>query len=207
MVAVSGYTGEVQGESETSPGILQTNLTRNEERKRNHKRSALPLGHRFFPDPLREVNARHIQWTMSRKGVSSYFVTLTFKDYTSPRRAEKMVRRWLARTQQSLNDTGGGWLKSFLATEWQKREVIHFHLLLVGNGLDSLSRKRIENRWEAMGGGFARCYDAMHKAAPYLAKYTSKTLGGDMQRGGTWRGLQSPISVSRQQVGALTLPG
>lgn len=164
----------------------------------------LPAGNRFFFDPERECLARSIDWALDKGGDSAIFATLTFKDYVSPYRAEKQSRRWLARAEQSLKDSGGDSLKSFCATEWQKREVIHYHLLLVGNGLGSLSRKRLESRWEAMGGGFARCYEADRKAAPYLAKYTSKDLGGDVKWGGTWRGLRYPASVSRIQAGAPT---
>ncbi|GAJ13128.1 unnamed protein product, partial [marine sediment metagenome] len=167
----------------------------------------LPAGNRFFPDPEREVLARAIDWTLKKGGDSALFATLTFKHYVSPYRAEKQLRRWLARAQQSLKDSGGYSLKSFCATEWQQRAVIHYHVLLIGHGLGSLSRKRLESRWESMGGGYARCYDADRKAAPYLAKYTSKALGGDMKWGGDWRGLRFPTSVSRTQVGAPTGTG
>jgi hypothetical protein len=170
-------------------------------------KTPLPAGNRFFPDPLREANARAISWAMENGGDGAVFATLTFKNYVSTYRANKLLKRWLARAQQSLNDSGGNSLKSFCATEWQKRDVIHFHVLLVGNGLGALSRKRLEHRWEAMGGGFARCYEANRKAAPYLAKYTSKNLGGDVEWGGTWRGLRYPASVSRIQVGAPTDAG
>jgi hypothetical protein len=167
----------------------------------------LPAGNRFFFDPERECLARSISWALDKGGDSAIFATLTFKDYVSPYRADKQSKRWLARAQQSLKDSGGDSLKSFCATEWQKRQVIHYHLLLVGNGLGSLSRKRLESRWEAMGGGFARCYEAEKKAAPYLAKYTSKDLGGDVKWAGTWRGLRFPVSVSRTQAGAPTDAG
>ncbi len=160
-------------------------------------RHRLPAGHRFFADPEREVTARAIAWTMAKGGDSALFTTLTFKDYVAPYSANKKAKRWLARAEQSLKDSGGDSLKSFCATEWQKREVIHYHLLLVGNGLGALSRKRLEHRWEAMGGGLARCYDADRKAAPYLAKYASKSLGGDVEWGGNWQGLSFPASVSR----------
>lgn len=167
----------------------------------------LPSGHRFFPDAEREANARAISWAMDKGGDSAVFATLTFKNYVSPYRAQKQAKRWLARAEQALKDSGGNSLKSFCATEWQQREVIHFHLLLVGNGLGALSRKRLEHRWEAIGGGFARCYEASRRAAPYLAKYTSKRLAGDVEWGGTWQGLRYPASVSRIQVGAPTDAG
>ncbi|MBA7550927.1 hypothetical protein ES705_43458 [subsurface metagenome] len=207
VAAVSGICGEGGESLKTLSDFPRTNLNQSVSETVLHTCRRLPSGHRFFPDIEREINARAIDWAMSRQGVSALFTTLTFKDEVSPRRAQKMAKRWLAKAQQSLNDTGGRQLKSFCATEWQKRQVIHFHLLLIGNGLDALSRKRLEHRWEATGGGYARCYDADRQAAPYLAKYTSKTLGGDVEWGGTWRGLRYPASVSRQQAGAPTLPG
>ena len=172
-----------------------------------HKRTPLPAGNRYFPDPERETTARAISWAMAKGGDSAIFATLTHRNEVSPARNNKMVRRWLAKAEQSLKDSGGGQLKSFCATEWQQRGVIHDHLLLIGHGLDSLSRKRLEHRWEADGGGYARCYEADKKAAPYLAKYTSKTLGGEVDWGGNWQGLNIPASVSRQQVGAPSTAG
>lgn len=161
-------------------------------------------GHRYFYDADREVLARSIEWTMKKGGENALFTTLTFKNEKSVYQANKMVKRWLARVSQGLKDKGGNSLKSFCATEWQKRGVIHYHVLLVGNGLGSLSRKRLESRWEAIGGGLARCYNASAKSAPYLAKYTSKRLGGDVEWGGTWLGLRYPASVSCVQAGAPT---
>lgn len=161
-------------------------------------------GNRYFNDREREINARMIEYTMKKGGESGLFTTLTFKNEVSEKRAERLCDRWLARTQQSLLDKGGHSLKSICATEWQKRGVIHYHLLLIGNGLGKLSRKKIESRWEAMGGGFARCYDAEGKVAPYLAKYTSKSLAGDLKLGGTWRGLRFPASIERVQTCAPT---
>lgn len=205
-VAASGYTGEAGGRVKTSPGIPKTNLDPS-PCQGEEKRARLPSGHRFFPDNEREAVARSISWAMEKGGDSALFTTLTFKDYVSPYRGKKMVKRWLARAEQALKDKRGDSLKSFCALEWQKRDVIHYHLLLIGRGLDALSRKRLEHRWEAIGGGFARCYEADREAAPYLAKYTSKSLGGDVEWGGTWQGLRYPASVSRVQAPALTSTG
>ena len=169
-------------------------------------RAKLPAGNRFFPDRDREVTARAISWAMGL-GQDALFVTLTHRDYVSPARNDRMVHRLLARLEQSLKDSGGSQLKSICATEWQQRQVIHDHLVLIGHGLGALSRKRIEHRWTALGGGYARCYEADRKAAPYLAKYTSKRLGGEVQWDGDWQGLRFPASVSRCQAGASSTPG
>ena len=170
-------------------------------------RHALPAGNRYFPDPDREVTARAISWAVAKGGDSALFATLTFKDEVSPYQGDKMTRTWLAKAHQSLKDSGGSQLKSICATEWQTRGVIHYHLLLIGNGLGALSRKRLEHRWEALGGGFARCYEADKKAALYLAKYTSKSLAGELKWGGDWSGLRFPASLSRLQAGAPSQSG
>jgi len=158
----------------------------------------LPPDHRFFPDCLRENNARFIQWAMTRKNVGSWFVTQTFKEYERPFKARMLFDQWAGHLSQALKDSTGGRLRWIRAEEWQVREVIHFHSVVQGKELDTLSRMRWEYRWESLGRntGFCRIYDADYKAAPYLAKYTSKSLGGEMNWGGYWRGLEVPTSVS-----------
>jgi hypothetical protein len=166
----------------------------------------LPRGHRFFQDCERETWARLIEWAMSRRrepkikegreSVNSWFATLTFKRPISKFLAEKKMRVWLARMAEALNNKRSARLRWISATEWQKREVIHFHVILMGDGLGAMSRKRWEHRWEDIGGGFCRIYDAGSKAAPYLAKYMNKSKGGEIQMGGYWRGLYAPASVA-----------
>lgn len=158
----------------------------------------LPEGHRFFPDCERENWARFIQWSMSRRKMSAWFVTHTFKEELRLNAADKVYRIWAGRLTQSLIDQGGSQLRWLRSTEWQIREVIHFHSIVQGNGLDRLSRKSWEDRWESLNwsSGFCRIYEADMYAAPYLAKYTSKRLGGELHWGGYWQGLSVPASVS-----------
>lgn len=161
-------------------------------------RTALPEGHLYFPDCLRENHARHIAWAISRKEIETWFVTQTFRDYERPSTAVLLFRRWFGHlTDASMNATGHR-LRYSLVTEWQKREVIHLHSLVQGRELFSASRKRWEHRWQVLtlNTGFCRIYDADRKIAPYLAKYTSKALGGDMIVGGYWQGLHTPASVA-----------
>lgn len=161
-------------------------------------RVALPKDHRFFEDCLRENNARLIQWSITRPGFDAWFVTQTFKDFEYEASAKRLFRTWAGRLGQALIDSGGGQLRWVLATEWQKRNVIHLHGLVQGKELGIQSRKSWECRWESLtlNTGFCRIYDADKKAAPYLAKYTSKRLGGELERGGYWRGLETPSSVA-----------
>jgi hypothetical protein len=158
----------------------------------------LPAGHRFFQDCLRENWARFIQWSMSTNGHSAWFVTQTFKTYENPGSADRKFRIWAARLKEALNDSGGAELRWIRASEWQIRSVIHYHSIVQGRGMDLLSRKRWESRWESLASntGFCRIHEAQKKLAPYLSKYASKDLGGELDRGGDWRGLTTPTSVS-----------
>jgi len=174
------------------------------------KREPLPPGHRFFRDCLRESEARFIAWSMNIGQVDSWFVTLTFKSYVPELRAHRLLNAWLrALCDAYCCTTGLNELRWVSAQEWQKRLVIHFHLLLSGVRLDELSRMRWEHRWEGKGEkvaigkeifpcGFARIYPARKRLAPYLAKYAGKTgdQGGTLTRGGSWRGLSPPRSLS-----------
>lgn len=165
-----------------------------------------PAGHRFFPDCPRETYARFIEWGMwsghPRPGV--WFVTLTFKTFIPTWKSWILLNSWLGQLRQGYEDIskGGYLLRWICATEWQKREVVHFHLLISGVGLSELSRKRWEVRWETKdrNTGFCRIYDADRKAAPYLAKYMYK--GGELTKGGYWRGLITPVSVTCCQPGS-----
>jgi len=164
----------------------------------------LPAGHRFFQDCKRETFARWIEWSMwsghPQPGV--WFVTLTFKTFVESWRSWVLLKSWLGHLRQGYEDKGGYRLRWICATEWQIREVVHFHLLISGVGLSELSRKRWEVRWESgdRSAGFCRIYDADRHAAPYLAKYIHK--GGELTKGGYWRGLITPGSVTCCQPGS-----
>lgn len=159
-----------------------------------------PSGHRFFTDCLRENWARWVEWQLRGSPQSGWFVSMTFKTFIELNRAERLKKIWLARLTEALrrSSNGSSRLRWFSAIEWQIREVVHFHLLVVAENIDSLSRKRWESRWQTMGviTGICRIYNADFKAAPYLAKYTTKSLGGDIQWGGYWRGMITPASLT-----------
>jgi hypothetical protein len=163
-----------------------------------------PEGHRFFPECSRETYARFIQWGIwsGHPQPDVWFVTLTFKTFIDNWKAWVLLKRWLGHLRQGYEDKGGCRLRWICATEWQVRNVVHFHLLISGVGLSELSRKRWEVRWEVgdRNAGFCRIYDADRKRAPYLAKYMHK--GGELSKGGYWRGLITPGSVTCCQPGS-----
>jgi hypothetical protein len=165
-------------------------------------KSKFPSGHRFFQDCQRETYGRWIEWSMwsghPKPGV--WFATLTFKTFIDGWRSYKLLNRWIGHLIDGYQDRTGfkgrDRLRWIIATELQVRSVVHYHLLISGQGLDLLSRKRWELRWEAIDriSGFCRIHDADRKAAPYLAKYLNKT-GCELKWGGGWRGLNSPNSL------------
>lgn len=159
----------------------------------------LPQGHRFFPDCLREQQARLIEWCIRTFQGDCWFMTETFKDFIPANRAWSKHNRFLSRLNQAyLEVPGAELLRSISTVEWQQREVIHFHLLIFGRQLRQLSRMRWENRWQLMSGGFCANYNAELKAAPYLAKHHIKErLDSSLYFGGSWRGINPPRSVSR----------
>jgi hypothetical protein len=162
------------------------------------QRKPLPPGHRFFQDCKRETYARWIEWGIwaGNPKPAVWFVTLTFKTFVSTDKTLTLLKRWLGHLRQGYEDKGSIQLRWICATEWQIRKVVHYHLLIAGVGLSELSRKRWEVRWETIDGrsGFSRILEADRKQAPYLAKYLD--TGDELLRGGYWRGLKTPRSVT-----------
>jgi len=162
-------------------------------------RVRLPQGHRFYHDCLREQAAHFLEWCVGSFAGDCWFFTMTFPSFLPDQLAWGIHNRFLARLNQAyLEVPGAELLRSITSTELQQRDVIHYHSLIFGRQLRVLSRKRWENRWQSMSGGFARCYDAELKSAPYLAKHESKfSLDDSLRLGGSWRGITPPRSVSR----------
>lgn len=212
-------------------GLVVRSVTKlpGQARQEAVKRRPLPAGHRFYQGKTQEVEARVLEWLIRKHPDNCWFMTLTFKDYTQPDKADRMLRSYLGRLSQAHNAIPGAALLkraarsdlrqpdspaqssrdgvealehgigliSVATTEWQQRDVIHYHLLTYGDRLGCLSRKRWELRWRVMSGGFAAIYDAELKAAPYLVKHQIKDRpGGNLHLGGAWRGITPPRSVS-----------
>jgi hypothetical protein len=162
------------------------------------KRRPLPAGNRFYHDSSQETESRVLEWLIRMHPDNCWFFTATFRDYLNIDKADRMLRSFLARLGQAHRTiSGAALLKSAHSTEWQQRDVIHYHLLVFGNRLGALSRKRWEHRWQTISGGFAANYDAELKAAPYLAKHQLKERpGGNLHFGGAWRGIRPPRSIT-----------
>jgi len=158
---------------------------------------ALPQGHRFFSDCLRENYARWIEWAI--KVIPSedvWFDTKTFKKEESYFKASKLCSEWLWRLRQSYDsEIRGRRFRWILALALQQRGVIHFHQAICASGLGLLSRKRWEHRWQSIdvNAGWCRIYPADQDTPRYLAREISKE--GELFWGGDWRGLNTPGAV------------
>lgn len=157
-----------------------------------------PAGHRFFHDCYREQEARFLDYMITRYEGNGWFASFTFVNYTFDDKAIRRLVRWYGRLIQAYREvSSAALLKSVTCVEWQQRGVIHYHSLLFGEGLGSLSRKRWECRWQNVGGGSCRIYEADRKAALYLVKHEIKDKPETaLNLGGAWRDINPPKSLS-----------
>ena len=156
-------------------------LSLNESQEIEVPACLLPQGSETLPSKVREgwvdLLGRY-QW--------DWFVTLTFRNCIHPEAAEKRFRVWLNQLNRQLygqrwSKKGQGvyWAK---ALEWQKRNVIHFHLLMsdVQNLNETLRRLSAMDKWRDLA-GFARIEVPKQQmcVARYCAKYVIK--GGEIE--------------------------
>lgn len=134
--------------------------------------------------------------------VSSYdwelFVSLTFRDEIEPWKARKRLDKWVG----SVNAHLYGWryrrkgrgVSYALGIEYQKRGIIHFHLLMSGLGLTGIPFKYLHSLWQSNGqrnletgkivdrlvNGYAwiEPVNRLKGVSHYLTKYISK--GGEI---------------------------
>jgi hypothetical protein len=110
-----------------------------------------------------------------------WFCTFTFRDPVHPEQANRRYQRFIRtlneyRFGKRFREKGEG-VVSINATEWQKREVLHFHSL-IGGGLEDLDRRHWMELWNR-DNGFARIYPYNPVGAPgYVSKYVVK--GGEI---------------------------
>ena len=108
-----------------------------------------------------------------------WFVNLTFTIDVHPEAALKKFRLWASMLARSLY--GPRWSKNgglywVVAIEYQKRGVIHFHALVIGQ--KTANKFSWMDRWHSMDEktGFARIYDvnSVTGVSHYLSKYVPK---------------------------------
>ncbi len=111
----------------------------------------------------------------------AWFVTLTFTDNIHPEAALKAMRVWISKLNRELY--GPRWHKKVpkgvywvAAIEYQKRGVIHLHLLMAG--VKDARRLSYMDTWAGMGNknGYARIVPVLsnHAVSRYLSKYVTK---------------------------------
>lgn len=116
-----------------------------------------------------------------------WFVTLTFAESMHPEEATKRFNQWIAWLNRKaysrgwrLNEDGVFWV---LATEFQRRGVVHFHAL-IGDVEDlngRVSRRAARNVWYPRN-GLARVDaidDGISAITNYVSKYVAK--GGELE--------------------------
>lgn len=114
-----------------------------------------------------------------------WFATFTFKDHIHPEAAEKAFRVWLNKINNHLftrkwrekPPEGIRWVRGL---EWQKRGVIHYHVLIAG--VKGAIASSWSDTWHIeMGMGFADIVLLNHDqeaVKAYITKYVTK--GGEL---------------------------
>jgi hypothetical protein len=137
-------------------------------------------------DPGWQAALDQHQWPSRVSEVQAGWVaTLTFKNEIHPEAADKRFRVWLDQVNRPLygkrwrqRNQGVYWAK---ALEWQKRNVIHFHLLMsdTQNLNETLRRLTFMDKWKNIA-GFSRIEvpNLQQCVTRYCAKYIIK--GGEI---------------------------
>lgn len=117
-----------------------------------------------------------------------WFGTLTFRgDAIHPESADKRFRVWVSKINRNLfgprwskHGQGVRWVR---ALEFQRRDVLHFHVLLGAQGLSDLMRLSWMDEWDKLA-GWARIEapKSQRRVTGYCAKYVAK--GGELDLGG-----------------------
>ena len=131
---------------------------------------------------------KHIKWRIQDEWAEfiarypwQWFTTLTFVEDIHPESALKSMKFWLSILSRELY--GPRWYKKpphgvywVVAIEYQKRGVLHLHLLMAG--VKNARRLTYMDKWQALGNknGFARIYpiDSLMAVSKYLSKYVVK---------------------------------
>lgn len=189
----SGEEGEVGAYLGVGGGLPWWEDPQKKATFRDYRRRCRELGHLYFIDCLRENYARLIAWGFRGADPNdTWFWTGTFRaDYVNPGHADRIWEQYIMRLEQSLNHMteGRSRLRYVRADESQIRGTLHYHALMHGRGLFSLSRRHWEETWLNLA-GICRIGTYCSYSAPYLSKYLSN--GAQLQFGGDWRGRTAP---------------
>lgn len=154
------------------------------------------LGRWDWAREIEQLRVEHLSKKQLREGWAEFlgrwewdwFCTLTFRGTAvHPETAAKKSRLWLSKINREL--FGSRWWKKnrgvfwVRALEMQKRNVLHYHMLLRGAGLKNLRRLYWMDEWNKIA-GYARIEKPRETEAVrrYCAKYVAK--GGEIDLGG-----------------------
>src|SRR2546427_12496440 len=119
-----------------------------------------------------------------------YFYTQTFREEVHPERAAKVFEVAMRKMAREL--FGAGWRRGsdkliwVRGTEYQQRDVLHYHVLLQGKGLDTWQWKNWSRWcWEAMGFLKVEIPRSQSDVCAYLSKCVVR--GGEIDVGTTPR--------------------
>jgi hypothetical protein len=139
-----------------------------------------------FDDPSEAWNSKAMgkrlskewsEWIMTARNWRS-FITLTFRNETYPDVAKKDFQFLVRSLNQEvfgkhyMNIVGPSYFSYVLGIEYQRRDVIHFHVLVDR----PVNYEKIHNLWNYMA-GFAHIKPIQNysKAIEYVSKYASKS--------------------------------
>jgi hypothetical protein len=110
-----------------------------------------------------------------------WFITFTFRTEVHPEAADKRFRAWLDRVAEErrrcgMFDAGLRWVR---ALEYQKRGVLHYHVLLGEVG--PLPYRVVHDHWRE-GHAWVEPVRDSSAVRNYVAKYVTK--GGELEIGG-----------------------
>ncbi len=140
-----------------------------------------------------------------------WFATNTFRNEVHPERADKLFRLWVSKMNRQL--FGQRWAKKGLGIYWarcleyQKRDVLHYHSLMGGHGLDDMRRLTQMDVWNELA-GYSRIEPPRNHYAVenYVAKYLTKD--GEIELGGPLVPIACPLyddniesPTTRQELG------
>lgn len=130
---------------------------------------------------MRKILAKeNAEWIFSLRPWST-FLTLTFKNETAPDVANALFRRLVATLNEEVfgrhytRFVGHSYFSYVVGIEYQKRDVIHFHVLIDR----PVNYQRIHTLWNAWAGfGWTEIIKDLDKVVNYVSKYIVK--GGEI---------------------------
>jgi len=133
-----------------------------------------------------ESYAEFMSWALNTSPIEDQlFISPTFHFEVSPFKAEREVRICMARLSEALRGKTGSKLRWISVIEKQRRGVYHPHILVIGEGLGKLSRRKLKQRiTKQFDSKQVRVLPVKEGLAFYMAKKIP--FGAEVSLGGYW---------------------